>query len=229
VGRWLALHAAFVALALALLGPALSGPFVSDDHLYRSHPYTSELSVPNAVAILDPFGPAKLHTANYEPVHLGLQALERQIFADETLGYHCLNAWVHALVATLLVALWTRSRIPLAAAVLGAVFFAVHPANVEAAAWISQQKTTVSVALALAALLALPRHGLVATALFALALLTKASAAFALPMAAGFAWAAHPRTGAGSAGPAGAPRGAPERTWLWLGVWTLLLAGYAVP
>ncbi len=197
MGRWLAIHAAFAALALAILQPALAGPFVSDDHLYVNHPYTSELSVANAVAILDPFGPAKLHTANYEPVHLWLQALERQIFADATLGYHCLNAWVHALVATLLVALWKRSGVPLVAAVLGAVFFAVHPANVEAVAWISQQKTTVSVALALAALLALPRHGAIATALFALALLTKASAAFALPMAAGFAWAAGPRPSAG--------------------------------
>jgi tetratricopeptide (TPR) repeat protein len=215
VGRWLAIHAAFVALALAVLQPALSGPFVSDDHLYLGHPYTSELSLANAIAILDPFGPAKLHTANYEPVHLGLQVLERQIFADATLGYHCVNAWVHALVATLLVALWTRSRIPLAAAVLAAAFFAVHPANVEAVAWISQQKTTVSVALALGALLALPRHGLAATALFALALLTKASAAFALPMAAGFAWAAGRVEGG--------------RSLLWLGAWALLLAAYAVP
>ena len=215
MGRWLAIHAAFVALALAILHPALTGPFVSDDHLYLGHPYTSELSPANAVAILDPFGPAKLYTANYEPVHLGLQALERQIFADATLGYHCLNAWVHALVATLLVALWTRSRIPLGAALLAAAFFAVHPANVEAVAWISQQKTTVSTALALGALLTLPRHGLVATALFALALLTKASAAFALPMAAGFAWAGG--------------RAAGRRSLPWLGAWALLLAAYAVP
>jgi tetratricopeptide (TPR) repeat protein len=224
VGRWLAIHAAFVALALAILQPALSGPFVSDDHLYANHPYTAELSLANAVAILDPFGPAKLHTANYEPVHLGLQALERQIFADATLGYHCLNVWVHALVATLLVALWTRSRVPLAAALLGAVFFAVHPAQVEAVAWISQQKTTVSVALALAALLAFPRHGALATALFGLALLTKASAAFALPMALGFAWAA-------AAQRAGAPveLGRAERSFPWLAAWALLLAAYALP
>jgi tetratricopeptide (TPR) repeat protein len=232
VGRWLAIHAAFAALALAILQPALSGPFVSDDHLYSNHPYTQELSLANLVAIFDPFGPAKLYTANYEPVHLGLHALARQIFADSTLGYHCLNAWIHALVATLAVALWSRKPaqparsepqasgvcdgpgIPLSAAAFGGVLFVVHPANVEAVAWISQLKTTVSVALALGALLCLPRRGAVATALFGLALLTKASAAFALPMAAGFAWAR---------------RGPSRRGWAFVAAWALLLAAYALP
>jgi tetratricopeptide (TPR) repeat protein len=219
VGRWIALHAAFLGLAVATLQPALSGPFVSDDHLYASHPYTAELSVANLVAILDPFGPAKLHTANYEPVHLLLHALERQIFADATPGYHWLNVWVHALVATLLVALWTRSGIPLLAAALGGALFAVHPANVEAVAWISQLKTTGSVALALGALLCLPRHAAVSTALFGLALLTKASAAFALPMAAGFAWAS------------GAPgrRSGARASFGWVGAWALVFFAYAVP
>ena len=219
MGRWLAIHAAFLGLAVAILQPALSGPFVSDDHLYVNHPYTAELSVANLVAILDPFGPAKLHTANYEPVHLLLHALGRQIFADATRGYHWLNAWVHALVATLLVALWTRSGIPLLAALLGALFFVVHPANVEAVAWISQLKTTGSVALALGALLCLPRHRVVSTALFALALLTKASAAFALPMAAGFAWA--------SRGP-GPERGV-ATSFGWVGAWGLVFVAYAAP
>jgi hypothetical protein len=206
-------------LAAAVLQPAFSGPFISDDHLYVNHPFTAELSAAKLAAILDPFGPAKLHTANYEPVHLLLHALGRQIFADAPLGYHWLNVWVHALVATLLVALWTRSRIAFVPALLAAVLFAVHPANVEAVAWISQLKTTGSVALALGALLCLPRHGLVSTLLFALALLTKASAAFALPMAAGFAWAA---------------RGAePERggaaSFRWVCVWGLVFAAYAAP
>jgi tetratricopeptide (TPR) repeat protein len=214
VGRWLAIHAAFAALALAILQPALSGPFVSDDHLYSNHPYTQDLSLANLVAIFDPFGPAKLYTANYEPIHLVLHALARQIFADATFGYHCLNVWVHALVATLAVALWTGSGIPLAAAALGGVLFLVHPANVEAVAWISQLKTTASVAFALGALLCLPRRGAVATALFALALLTKASAAFALPVAAGFAWAR---------------REPSRRAWALVAAWSLLLAAYALP
>jgi tetratricopeptide (TPR) repeat protein len=206
-------------LAAVVLQPAFSGPFISDDHLYVNHPFTAELSLANLAAILDPFGPAKLHTANYEPLHLLLHALGRQIFADAPLGYHWLNVWVHALVATLLVALWTRSRIAFVPALLGAVFFALHPANVEAVAWISQLKTTGSVALALGALLCLPRHGTVSTLLFALGLLTKASAAFALPMAMGFAWAA--RGAESERGGAGYFR--------WVGVWALVFAAYAAP
>jgi len=217
VARWLAIHAAFCALAAAVLWPAFAGPFVSDDHLYANHPHTAELSLANLVAVLDPFGPAKLHTANYEPVHLLLHALEREIFADATRGYHLVNAWVHALVATLLVALWLRSAIPLGAALAAGVFFSVHPANVEAVAWISQLKTTASVALALGALLLLPRRAALATALFALALLTKASAAFALAMAAGFAWAATAR------------RGEPPIRAGWVAAWAALLALYALP
>jgi tetratricopeptide (TPR) repeat protein len=209
------MHAAFAALALALLLPALSGPFVSDDHLYSNHPYTAELSLANALAILDPFGAAKLHTANYEPLHLFLHAAERQIFADATGSYHLVNAWLHALVSTLLVALLSRSGIPFAAAALAGLFFAVHPANVEAVAWISQQKTTASVALALGALLCFPRRALLAALLFALGLATKASAAFALPIAAGLAFASPP---------AGRRRAFAQVT-----VWALLLALYAAP
>ena len=216
MARWLAIHAVFFALAAAVLWPALNGPFVSDDHLYANHPYTAELSLANARAIFDPFGPAKLHTANYEPVHLWLHALERQIFADATRGYHLVNAWVHALVATLLLALWRRSAIPLGAGLVAGVFFLVHPANVEAVAWISQLKTTASVALALGALLLLPGHGALATALFALALLTKASAAFALAMAAGFAWACTRREGR-------------RVSAVWVAAWAALLALYALP
>jgi tetratricopeptide (TPR) repeat protein len=216
VAGWLAIHAGCFALAVAILQPALAGPFVSDDQLYANHPYTRQLSLENLLAILDPFGPAKLHTANYEPVHLWLHALERQIFAEATAGYHLVNAWVHALVATLLVALWTASEISLAAALLGALFFLAHPANVEAVAWISQLKTTASLALALGALLCLRRHGALATALLALALLSKASAAFAVPMAAGFAWAWGAREPA-------------RRHVAWVAAWAALLAVYALP
>jgi hypothetical protein len=71
-------------LAAVVLQPAFSGPFISDDHLYVNHPFTAELSLANLAAILDPFGPAKLHTANYEPLHLLLHALGRnqRTYAD---------------------------------------------------------------------------------------------------------------------------------------------------
>ena len=212
------LLAALMALGLFVYRGALNGPFLSDDHGYlTANPYTAELSAENLVAMVDPFGPARFFTANYAPAHLLLHAVERHIFADRVLGYHLVNVAVHALASLLLVALLLASRLPPAWALLGGVVFAAHPANVEAVAWISQLKTNGSVALALAAVLAHRRHPALSAPLFALGLLTKASALFALPMAAALTWAR---------------RGAPEgesRQWGWLGVWAAILAIYSVP
>ena len=96
---------------------------------------------------------------------------------------------LHALNATLLLALLRRSGVPFAAAGLAGAIFAVHPANVEAVAWISQLKSVTALGFSLGALLAFRRHPLGSAALFTLALLAKGSALFALPMAAALAWA----------------------------------------
>jgi hypothetical protein len=196
---------------------ALAGPFVSDDIGYIvTNPYTRELGMSSVAALFDPFGAASLYTANYAPIHLLLTAIERSIFAGDVLGYHLVNVGLHALNSTLLVALFLRSRVPVAHALIGGLLFAVHPANVEAVAWVSQLKTSASLAFSLGALLAMFRLPLLATALFVLGLLTKASALFALPMAIAFAWAR----------PAESAR---ARSGVWLGAWALLFALYAIP
>jgi hypothetical protein len=207
------LFLAFAALAYGVLQNGLHGPFVSDDGGYIvSNPYIRTLSMENLAAFFDPTHPAQIHAVgNYAPVHLVLHALEYQIFADEVFGYHVVNVLVHALCAVLLVALLLRSGVPGTAALVAGALFVVHPANVQAVVWISQLKTTASLALALAALLALPRRPALATALFAVGLLTKASAAAALPAAAAFAWT----------------RGGGRREAAWLAGWTVLFLGYA--
>jgi tetratricopeptide (TPR) repeat protein len=208
----------FAALTLVLLAPALGGRPVSDDLVYLVYnPHVAALSAENLLAILHPWGPPTLYTVNYAPVNLLLQALEIQAFGGHVIGYHVVNALVHALDATLLVALLRSSRVAPRAALVGGLLFAVHPANVEAVAWITQLKTTAALAFALGALLAQRRHPATATGLFALALLTKATAAFALPMAAALTWARR-----------GAPGGA-RRPWAWLAAWTAILALYTVP
>ena len=55
--------------------------------------------------------------------------------------YHALNILFHALNSVLLIAWLRSSRLPATAALLGGQIFAVHPANVEAEAWMSQIKT----------------------------------------------------------------------------------------
>jgi hypothetical protein len=208
----LLLFVGFAVLNLTVLRGALHGPFLSDDGGYIvSNTYLRELSMENLAAFFDPRSPAQIHAVgNYSPVHLLLHALEWQIFADRVFGYHLVNVLLHALVSVLLTALLLASRAPPLAALLGATLFAVHPANVEAVAWISQLKTTAGLAFALGALLALGRWPALAAALFGLGLLTKAAVAFALPTAAAFLWV----------------RRGSRRQWAWLGVWMLLLAAY---
>ncbi|HXV37682.1 MAG TPA: hypothetical protein VEC18_11065, partial [Myxococcota bacterium] len=205
---------AFSALALAMLRPALRGAFINDDYpLIVNHPYLRTLDAQNLAAILDPFGDASLHGVNYAPVMLLSFALEKAIFGLDTFGYHVVNVVVHGVNGALLAALLTASGIPRRAALLGALLFVVHPANVEAVAWISQLKTELAFAFALGALLAQRRFPAAALALFALGLLTKASALAALPTAAALSWSR---------------RDAP-RHWWWLGAWTAVAGLYAIP
>jgi hypothetical protein len=85
---------------------------------------------------------------------------------------------------------------------------------VEAVAWISQLRTLLSLCFALLALLCLQRRPLASAPLFALALLSKASAAFAWPMAGLWYWARH-RQGA-----------AAPREGLGFALWTGILLAY---
>jgi len=208
----LLLFAAVTGGCLVVLREALDGPFISDDVGYIvANRYLRELSLENVVAFFDPWSPAQIYAVgNYSPIHLLLHALEWQSFADHTFGYHLLNVLVHALVCTLLAALLLASRVPPTAALVGVLIFAVHPANVQAVAWISQLKSTAGLAFALGALLAVSRRPGLGLSLFALGILTKAAAAFALPMAAALLWA----------------RRAPARPWLWLGAWGLVFGAY---
>jgi hypothetical protein len=197
--------------ALLLYQPALSGEFVSDDTLYLQHPLVRELSPAGARAILDPTSDVAHSVSNYAPVHLLLHAAALRVFGDEPTGHHVLNVALHALASVLLMALLLETGLPLAAAACGGAIFLVHPANVEAVAWVSQLKSTAALVLALAALLLYPRRPALASVCFALALLAKAHAVFVLPIAGLFEWQ---RTG--------------RVRWRWLALWTALFAAFAV-
>ncbi len=214
VGHAALLWFVFIAISLAIIQPALHGAFIHDDYsLLVNHPYLNPANWENLIAILDPFSDAAIHHSNYQPVTLLLFALEKAIFGSETLGYHVVNASIHALGCVLLTALLIATRVPRLAAILAGLIFAVHPANLEAVAWISQLKTLVAFSLALGAVLAQRRYPALALVLFALALLTKASAMAALPMAATLSWS----------------RRDTRRQWLWLVGWVVVAGLYAIP
>jgi hypothetical protein len=183
------LATAFLGAAFVVYGPALRGAFVSDDfHYLVNNGWLHELSLENARAILDPFGPTARNVVNYAPVQLLIHAAAWELFGRETLGHHAINVALHALASWLLALLLLRHGVPRLGAALGGLFFLVHPANVEAVAWISQLKSSSSLVLSLCALLAWPRRPLAGALLFAVALLAKATAACVLPVALLLEW-----------------------------------------
>jgi hypothetical protein len=213
--RWFAaLAGAFALLGVFVYRGALGGPLVSDDYGYlANHPYLAMISLAGLADIWNPWGQSRYFAANYAPVHLTVTLLERLAFGTWLPGFHLVNVALHALNSALFARLLAGSGISRRAALIGGLGFLVHPANVEAVAWISQLKTNGALALALGALLARRSFPWSAAALFALALLTKATAVAALPCAAAFAWSA--REG--------------RAAWLALAGWALLFALYCVP
>lgn len=206
------LAAGFAALALAVYAPALVGPFLSDDlHYVATNPYVHDLSLENLVAIFDPGSPATVFVVNYAPVHLLLHALTWQLVGEQTPAYHVVNVLLHAIGAALLAAVFVRAGLSRLVGIGAALVFLVHPANVEAVAWISQAKTPAAFALSMAALLAHPRRPALGVLLFGFALLAKPTAAFALPVAMLLDWTRERRI-----------------AFVWLAAWAALLAGYAV-
>jgi len=214
----------FLTVGLILYSPALGGTFISDDEHYVQRNVYVHDPLDNLGAILDPTSVLAVIVENYAPVHVLLHALEWQLFETDVRGYHVVNVIFHALSSLLLVLLFLRSGISPLAAGLGGLFFLVHPANVEAVAWINQLKTSSAMAMCLGALLAHPQRPKTAALLFGLSLLAKPPAAVALFVAAAFGWA---RTRPESDAEDGAPR-EPAWRWGWLVGWAVILAVFAV-
>jgi protein O-mannosyl-transferase len=118
-------------------------------------------------------------TQQYYPLLHSAFWMEHRVWADSVLGYHLVNVSLHAIAACLVVKIARRLELP--GAWLAGLLFAVHPLCVEAVAWISEQKSTLSGVFCLAAALLYlqfdesrrRRDLLGALALFVLALLTK--------------------------------------------------------
>jgi len=217
--RAVLLFVVFLGVAWNLFQPVLESGFVSDDLIViATNPYVQHLDLESFRAILEPFGDPVVYAMNYSPVHLLLHAAEVRLFGDSMLGYHLVNVALHALTAVLFALLLSSSRVPAVIAAAAGALFLVHPANVESVAMIYQAKTVLSTAFAFAALLAFWRHPLLATGLFALALLTKISALFALPCLAVALWVR-------SADPA--RKKLPH--WSWCVAWAAILIAVAIP
>jgi len=219
-GSAIALYATALGIALLVYLPSLRGPFLSDDSIYLTqNPQVQQVSLEHVLEILDPGGDLALRIANYAPLHLLGHMAEWALFGDTLLAYHVVNVALHAWVVVLLIGLLRDSGVPPRGALLAGGLFLVHPANVEAVAWICQLKTVLAMALMLVALRLRRRRPVAGALAFVLALLAKATAAVGLPVALLLEWA---RGGAGRGAGADGPR------WGDLVAWGAALAAFAV-
>ncbi len=177
-GIWVAIWLS----ALVAYWPALRGGLIWDDTDHITAPQLR--SVQGLWRIWFDLGA----THQYYPLLHSAFWLEHRFWGDAVLGYHLTNLTQHALAAFLLVLIVRRLELP--GAWLAGLIFALHPVCVEAVAWISEQKSTLSGVFYLASALTYLRfdqtrrksHYLWALGLFVLALLSKSVTATLPPV-----------------------------------------------
>jgi len=219
-GVLLLLFTAFLGASLVVYRPALDGPPIADDFAYLVNPWLTSPDPRLLVEVLDPTSQATRTLRNFAPVRGLLHALEWRLFPENAVAYHTTNLLAHALATTLLVAFFARLGVRPVAAALAGWLFLLHPANVEAVAWMSQLWSPVALAFSILALLALPRRPGLASLAFVLALGSKPLALFALPTAIVLERCRTRERGAGSS--------EPPAHWGWIAAWAVLCAAQAV-
>ncbi|HZL55747.1 MAG TPA: tetratricopeptide repeat protein [Bryobacteraceae bacterium] len=116
--------------------PALSGALLWDDNMHVTRP---ELQSPHGLWRIWFDLPA---TQQYYPLLHSAFWLEHRMWGDAAFGYHLTNVLLHAASACILTIILRRLSVP--GAWLAGFAFALHPVCVEAVAWISEQKSTLS-------------------------------------------------------------------------------------
>jgi hypothetical protein len=167
------MYGVMLLLTLAVYWPALRGGFIWDDDAHVTR--VDLRSLGGLFRIW--FEPGA--TQQYYPLLHSAFWFENKLWGDSPLGYHLVNALLHATAATLFGVLLKRLAVP--GAWFAAFLFLLHPVCVESVAWISEQKNTLSLVLYLTAGIAYLRfvekrtwrNYLLVTLLFIFALLTK--------------------------------------------------------
>jgi tetratricopeptide (TPR) repeat protein len=132
----LSLWALLVASTLIAYLPALHGALLWDDNMHVTRP---ELQSLHGLWRIWFDLPA---TQQYYPLLHSAFWLEHRMWGDAVLGYHLINVALHAASACLIVIILRRLSVP--GAWLAGFAFALHPVCVEAVAWVSEQKSTLS-------------------------------------------------------------------------------------
>jgi protein O-mannosyl-transferase len=147
--RGFALSSLAVALACLVTGaPSLGGGFLDwdDDRMVTGNPDVAALTPANVAHAF-----AGLRFESYQPLHLVSYMVDGSLWPGRAPLYRAHNLALYMASAVLLLALLVRLGIPLAAATLGSLLFAVTPCHVESVAWISARKDVLALCLSLAA------------------------------------------------------------------------------
>lgn len=125
--------ALLVLLTIAAYLPAMHGGFLWDDDVYVS----------NNVLLTAPDGLRRIwfsfdSPSQYFPLVYTTFRIERALWGLDPFGYHLVNLVLHMANALLVWRLLVRLNIP--GAWLAAGIFALHPAQVESVAWITERK-----------------------------------------------------------------------------------------
>jgi Tfp pilus assembly protein PilF len=168
------------AAALAVFSPILANGFVSyEDHFYiQDNPLIQGLGLDHLRAML-----TAARGGLWQPLAWLSLAVDRALWGSEAAGFHLTSLLLHAGTSVLfylvcLLLLDGRRT----AALLAALFFAVHPLRVESVAWASERKGLLSGFLFMAAALAYLRaRSRTSLAAFAASLTAKATS-LAMPL-----------------------------------------------
>jgi len=139
-------QAALIAVATFwVYSPALGGDWLWDDAMYLSH--NALLDQPDRLAKAW-FQPGSF--IEYYPIEQTVQWLQWRLWGNGTLPYHLTNVFLQIVNALLF---WrVLAKVGVKLAWIGGLIFAVHPANVESVAWISELKNCLSLTPALLAM-----------------------------------------------------------------------------
>ena len=132
--------------------PAWHGGFLWDDDNFVPHGF-SQSRYCTVSGLEDIWLHRAFHqTLQYYPLTYTMCWVGYHIWGLDTSGYHMMNILLHALNAILLWLVLRQLKVP--AAWLAGAVFALHPVNVESAAWIAECKNTLSCLFYLCAILA---------------------------------------------------------------------------
>ncbi len=149
---WFSERPWLLALLLAIVTfvayqPAWNAGFIWDDDLYVTHNGSLR-----SAGGLGRIWSQPSSSQQYYPLVFTSFWLEYQLWGAQSAPYHLANIFLHALNAWLLWRVLRRLEVP--GALLAAAVFALHPVEVESAAWITERKNLLSAAFYLLAMLA---------------------------------------------------------------------------